>query len=195
MQVGQSAARSVIKAIEICRIDQPRVLDLGCGPARVIRHLPGTWELVGADEYADSVEWSRAHVTRARFVQVDLSSRLPFDDGSFSVVISISLLPGVDPHKRKNVAAEAARVLQDGGLLIVSTPGAAVLRAFDAHASPDALNRGGVLRSAGGPFLFTALGLDALFGEYFEPVLWEERGLDGFQDLSVYRKKRVQVPG
>lgn len=189
LEVGQRAAESVARVLKYSSPGTPRLLDLGCGPARVLRHLPQSWDITGVDEFGDAVEWSRQNISRARFVEADFASPLPFDNQSFSVVMAISLLPGLEPRKRRNIVAEAARILGEGGLLIVSTPGLAVLSAFDPQASSEELKHAGILQAAGGPFLFTARGLALLFSEHFDPVLWEERGLDGFQDLSLFRRK------
>ena len=189
LEVGQRAAESVSRIIVLSIPGTPRLLDLGCGPGRVLRHLPELWEMTGVDEFGDAVEWSRRNISRARFVEADPGGPLPFEDNAFSVLIAVSLLPNLEPSRRENVTVEAARLLEDGGLFIVSTPGLAVLSAFDPTASPTELRRAGILRARSGPFLFTAGGLDALFSEHFDPVLWEEQGLDGFQDLSVYRRR------
>src|ERR1017187_6868789 len=65
---------------ELIREYQPgakRVLEWGCGPARVIRHmpglLPGGTECFGTDYNRDSISWCRLAIKDVMFVENELS--------------------------------------------------------------------------------------------------------------------------
>ncbi len=105
-------------------LDGLRVLDVGCGAGRLVRHLVEQ----GAD--ATGIECGEAMLERAidadptqadRFV-AGVGQDLPFDDASFDLVTFFYSLHHV-PHEFMGAAlAEAARVLRPQGLIWVLEP-------------------------------------------------------------------------
>jgi ubiquinone/menaquinone biosynthesis C-methylase UbiE len=93
-----------------------KVLDAGCGTGRL-----GEWSratIVGIDFSETMLRRARRRGQWAQ--QVDLSSRLPFDDGSFERVVSLNVLYTL-PNPQETLM-ELARVLESGGKLILATP-------------------------------------------------------------------------
>lgn len=122
-----------------------RVLDIGSGPGRIpialaLRH-PG-WQIVGTDPAADMRAAAAAHAeaagvaSRVRFVD-GTAERLPFESGSFDLVISHFALHHVARPER--MFDECARVLRGGGKAVIKDlrrqPAwkAALLLAFSRH--------------------------------------------------------------
>jgi SAM-dependent methyltransferase len=102
------------------RLRAQRVLDLGCGAGDSVdlfRSVDPGVQWVGAD-IDMSPEVAGRTRSDAEFVTFD-GRRLPFDDGSFELVYCKQVLEHVD-HPRELVA-EAARVLEQGGHLAGST--------------------------------------------------------------------------
>ncbi|HEX6989235.1 MAG TPA: class I SAM-dependent methyltransferase [Bacillota bacterium] len=102
-----------------------RVLDVGCGPGRLLLHLaPRFDEAAGVDLSAGMLARAAEHARAAgrdqiRFVQGDARA-LPFDDGSFDLVVSslvVFLLE--DPAA---AVAELARVTVPGGRVALLGP-------------------------------------------------------------------------
>src|SRR5688500_11153042 len=99
-----------------------RVLEVGCGTgavARTIAAWPGVGEVVGVDP-------APAFLARARELAADLPNltftvadgrAVPFDDGSFDVVVFHTVLCHVPEPER--ALAEAYRLLRPGGWLAV----------------------------------------------------------------------------
>ena len=104
-------------------IQDRRVLDLGCGAGRLAVYLrPLTEDYVGADVSSHMVAHCRRVFEEFRFVQADMRSLAPFDDGAFDSVIAISnLFDAVSHEDRLLVLAEVRRVLAPQGLLIFSS--------------------------------------------------------------------------
>jgi SAM-dependent methyltransferase len=90
-----------------------RTLDLGCGEGRLSRDL----KAIGHDVVA--VDLSPSMVAAAKAADPDLevhladAADLPFDAGSFDLVVAFMSLQDVDDMERS--VAEAARLLQPGG--------------------------------------------------------------------------------
>jgi SAM-dependent methyltransferase len=99
-----------------------RVLDAACGEGYGTAMLAaaGASAAVGVDIDPATVRHAAAgHGIDARVADV---AALPFDDGSFDLVVSFETIEHVlEPH---NVLDELRRVLAPGGLLLISTPNA-----------------------------------------------------------------------
>jgi GT2 family glycosyltransferase/SAM-dependent methyltransferase len=100
-----------------------RVLDLASGEGFGAAILVGSAEaVVGVDIDARTIEHSRLNYgdVKLRFELGDASDLSMFDDGSFGVVVAFEMIEHVEDQER--VLAEIARVLEPGGLLVMSTP-------------------------------------------------------------------------
>ncbi len=102
--------------------DAARVLDVGCGTgaqSRTLIQWPEVAEVVGVDRARFLLERARelaAGLEGLRFEEAD-GHDLPFEDGSFDVVIAHTILTHVaDPVA---VLAELFRVLRPGGTLAI----------------------------------------------------------------------------
>lgn len=104
-----------------------RVLDLGCGAGRVLRHWIGEdgrshddATVVGVDVDVPSVEWVNAHLAPAVSAVVGGSRPpLPFDDASFDVVYALSLFTHLDVWWAEWLA-EVHRVVRPGGVAVIT---------------------------------------------------------------------------
>jgi SAM-dependent methyltransferase len=124
---------SVTEALEQTRIldligpvEGRRILDLGCGEGLL------TWTLADRGARAVGIDVDRAMVEaasarsvrsqrqRPRFVEGRIE-QLPFPDGSFDVVVMVTVLCLV--ADRAGAVREAARVLRPGGRLVVGDLG------------------------------------------------------------------------
>jgi SAM-dependent methyltransferase len=198
--IGERSARSIRTALQPCLPASGRVLDFGCGCGRTALPLSRatSWELHGCDVDAPAVEWLGRALGRDRFRTNGAHPPLPFADASFDAVYAVSVFTHFSEHEQHAWSAELARVLASGGVAAVTTMGPGVIENFPAHVNP--ANRA-TLRDRG--FLFieddrafnaraafhTPGGLARLFSAHFS--LWQhyERGLDGFQDLTLLRKR------
>ena len=103
----------------------PRVLDFGCGCARVARWWAagGAHRVHGCDLNADAIAWCAANLPNAEFRPNALAPPLPYDDDSFDLLYSISVFTHLPVDVQHLWAAELRRVLRPGGVALLSMHG------------------------------------------------------------------------
>jgi len=107
---------------------EPRVCEWGCGPGRVVRHLPallaeGTKEIVGVDFNPRSIEWCRENIGGVRFECNGLHPPLPFQDGFFDFMYAISVFTHLDEQGWTEWTEELSRVTRKDGVVFFTTHG------------------------------------------------------------------------
>lgn len=102
------------------------VLEIGCGSARLIRHMrcmSGT-RLVGCDVDAQAVDWCRRNIPGVIFHQNRLEPPLHFaDDDSFDLIIAASVFTHVPISVQRDWLLELRRVMRPGGLFLCTVEG------------------------------------------------------------------------
>ncbi len=103
------------------------ILEWGCGPARLLRHLEGAFDhpvhLTGTDYNPDTIQWCRRALPGIRFIENGLEPPLPLDDASFDAVFVLSVFTHLSAAMHHAWRDELLRVLRPGGILILSTHG------------------------------------------------------------------------
>jgi SAM-dependent methyltransferase len=97
-----------------------RVLDLGCRDGAMTRAYTEGNDVVGVD--ADREALAEAEKLGIETRWADLDQQLPFEDGSFDVVVAGELLEHLRDPRR--LVAEVRRVLRGGGTFVASVPNA-----------------------------------------------------------------------
>jgi SAM-dependent methyltransferase len=96
-----------------------RALDVGCGDGRLTAELDAA-ELTAADVSPVALERARARLAGARIVELEPDAPLPFDDGSFELVLAAETVEHV--RDVQLLLSEIRRVLAPGGELALTTP-------------------------------------------------------------------------
>lgn len=104
------------------------VLEWGCGPGRLIRHMPELLaprdaRVTGSDYNERSIAWCSAHLQGIEFVTNGLVPPLSLAPNRFDAVYSFSVFTHLSEQVQLAWAADLARVLRPGGTLICTTHG------------------------------------------------------------------------
>lgn len=106
------------QALRAARPGPVRILDAGCGTGGLMEKLASIGRVIGLDRSSHALSYAKE--TSRILVQGSVNN-LPFRDGSFDVVTSISVLYH-DRVDDRTAWAEMRRVLQQGGMAIVVLP-------------------------------------------------------------------------
>ncbi|MGA3324794.1 MAG: class I SAM-dependent methyltransferase [Terriglobia bacterium] len=114
---GDSCTRRL--AAEVLRA-QPgqRVLDVGCGPGRLLAFLPDV-SYVGIDASASYLATARARFPQSRFEQLDLEGDCStFPDRDFDLIVAIGILHHLPDAAAARLFAFSHERLRVGGRLV-----------------------------------------------------------------------------
>ena len=118
--------RRILQAANITA--QDRVLDLGCGIGNILitlaERITFSHPPVGVDVSPDLIRIGEREIARAAMhdrirLQVAPATRLPFEDGSFDVVLTSHVLKHLDDEALLKSFREVVRVLRPGGRFLL----------------------------------------------------------------------------
>ncbi len=125
---GRNTAKEVVELFDPFLPNQGAVvLDWGCGPARLTRHLseflPSGSRVRGTDYNSETITWAKHALPGIEFKLCELSPPLPYVQDSTDAIISISILTHLSAKRHSEWLSELARILKPGGVLMVTTHG------------------------------------------------------------------------
>lgn len=202
-ELGRMICDDLLDAMAMFEVDLvtgSRVLDFGCGCGRVLRHLapqcPGT-QIDGVDIDAEAVAWCQANLSAPlAFHQNGEWPPLPFGDGQFDLIYSVSVFTHLPEPMQLAWLAELARVAKPGAWLLLSTHAPGLMPSDNADAA-DQMEKSGFAYLLGDTtdglpdFYRTSYHSEAyvrqIWGKAFgiEAVL--RKGVNNHQDLVVGR--------
>jgi SAM-dependent methyltransferase len=124
---GRDSAAWLVKQWADCiSLDNLKILDWGCGPARVIRHLPEflpNSQLFAVDYNRQTIEWCKENIEGIQFIKNELEPPLPFPDSSFDLIYALSVFTHLSKENHYKWIEELDRLLKPGGILFFTTQG------------------------------------------------------------------------
>ncbi len=103
------------------------ILDWGCGPGRIIRHLPeiidSDCKFYGTDYNKSSIEWCQKNIKSVSFNHNSLEANLPYPDDYFDVIYGISIFTHLSEKLHKDWYNELRRILNPAGIIFLTTQG------------------------------------------------------------------------
>ena len=103
------------------------ILDWGCGPGRIIRHLPDILgngcSYFGTDYNPNSIDWCSENLRHIAFNHNGLKASLPYKNNSFDVIYGISIFTHLSEQLHYDWTSELLRILKPEGILFLTTQG------------------------------------------------------------------------
>jgi SAM-dependent methyltransferase len=179
---GLHHARLFARLIAERRTGDPlRILEWGCGPGRLARHMAGGLgprrvELTAVDSDPSAIAWCRAHLPGIAFQKTLPLPPLPFEGNHFDAVYAFSVLTHLAEETQARWMAELRRVLRPGGVLVVTVHGDRYRGDLDPreralYDEGKVVARGGIPEGR------------KWFLAYHPPRAMRERLLEGFRDV------------
>jgi SAM-dependent methyltransferase len=105
-----------------------RILEWGCGPGRIVRHLAQLGrdlgiQVFGTDYDRATIEWCKSAISGVTFSMNGLEPPLAFPEGFFDVIYSSSVLTHLSEAMHYAWLKENLRVVKNNGLVIFTTGG------------------------------------------------------------------------
>lgn len=208
--VGKTVALDIYGAVAPhLPLGQPmRILDFGCGCGRVLPYMAliaAQADFAGSDIDQEAIAWCRENfrvkAERGRFafgVNSDLPP-LPFPEGSFDLVYAISVFTHLPEDMQFDWLGELNRITRPGGLLVISTAGAHLIRDHLAADRVRLLDEKGFYyhpygSTDGLPDYYQAAWhtrsyVEKAWSGFFEIVDFVPSGIAGHQDLVLCRRR------
>lgn len=182
--------------------EKHKILDFGCGCGRVIRYLHAIYQsnqYFGTDIDPESITWCQESLSHiGNFSTNPAEPHLAFEDASFDLIFSISVFTHLPEDMQFKWLEELQRVTKPGGLLLLTTHGETALPEVSKEDQDQFQNKGF--------FYLKGEGTDGLpefyqnsyhrhayvmenWSKYFEIIKIIDRGVVGFQDMVICRRK------
>ena len=126
---GKQTGREIIDLLKpYINIDQPiKLLDWGCGPARVVRHLPQIIKdgsiVYGCDYNQEYVEWGKKNIPQVVFIKNDIEPPVSLPDNLLDVAYGLSIFTHLSEKNHSLWIDDLYRMLKPGAVLLVTTQG------------------------------------------------------------------------
>lgn len=127
----EGGAQSAMRLLDLMGKHAPltgkTILDWGCGPARIVRHLPKLLgedsQVHGTDYNTKTIAWCREHIKDVHFAVNQLNPPTEYPDGRFDFVYGISIFTHLSEHNHSLWFDELMRISNKGGIVLLSTHG------------------------------------------------------------------------
>ncbi len=103
-----------------------KILDWGCGPARIVRHFPnvlGDNKFFATDYNSETIQWCQKNIKEVEFNHNSIEAKLPYDDNYFDIIYGLSIFTHLSERKHYEWAKELLRILKRQGIFVFSTQG------------------------------------------------------------------------
>ncbi|MDQ6972878.1 MAG: class I SAM-dependent methyltransferase [Mariprofundaceae bacterium] len=121
--IGAERARRILVRDYFPPMGGRRMLDIGCGTAEILRHLPGNMEYVGFDASEAYIEEAKQTFGHRGSFRAELVGEAALQEMQlFDVALAFGLLHHLDDAETGELFALAATSLKPGGVLITVDP-------------------------------------------------------------------------
>jgi len=128
---GKNSAEEIVtllsKYYDLSKPDT-RILDWGCGPGRIVRHLPAllpTAEIYGTDYNESYIKWCSENLKGISFSANKIDPPMNFEASFFDAIIGLSIFTHLSEKNHFAWIDELHRLLSSRGGVLITTQGQA----------------------------------------------------------------------
>jgi ubiquinone/menaquinone biosynthesis C-methylase UbiE len=196
LEHGEAHVRTMLDIAErsgFVPADGDRILDLGCGAGRMIRHLrhlADRCEIWGTDISAPHITWCKHHLSPPfHFATTTKVPHLPFADGSFALIYCGSLFTHIDDLADAWLL-ELRRLLRPGGRLYVTIHDEGTIGLFEKARHSHArvvkeIKQSPTFQAAGHDWGMFTIGRDEDSQVFYKRTYFERMAGNAFDTLSI----------
>lgn len=126
-QSGERSAEFIYNIAMKYLTNPVAIYEWGCGPARIIRHLPGIAkndiQIFGSDYNSETIEWAKKNISEVSFDLNTLNPPLAYENEAFDLIYAISVFTHLSEQNALGWINELHRVLKKNGILLMTTTG------------------------------------------------------------------------
>lgn len=104
-----------------------KIHEWGCGPGRILRHLPGlldsSCEIYGSDYNPQSIEWCKKNIPNVNFSKNNLQPPLEFESNFFDIIYATSVFTHLSEEMHYAWFTELKRISKKQGIMFITTHG------------------------------------------------------------------------
>jgi len=105
-----------------------RILDWGCGPARIVRHLPVLLphaDIFGTDYNEEYINWCQRELDKIKFSVNGIDPPTNYSDSFFDAIIGVSIFTHLSEASHISWINELYRIAKPAGIIFLTTQGVA----------------------------------------------------------------------
>lgn len=129
---GKQTAKDIVALIsKYIPLENKAILDWGCGPARVVRHLPKLLpqsKIFGSDYNEAIIRWCNKNIPGVEFKRNQLEPPLEFGENFFDAVYAVSIFTHLSEENHFKWINEIDRVMKPEGIFLFTTQGNAFIK-------------------------------------------------------------------
>ena len=104
-----------------------KILEWGCGPARIIRHLPSlldrSCEIFGSDYNDQTIEWCKKNISNVNFSKNNLQPPLDYENNYFDIIYATSVFTHLSEEMHFAWFEELKKICKKDGIIFLTTHG------------------------------------------------------------------------
>jgi len=198
----------IIKHVKTKEVKDLDILDFGCGVGRVTLPFYHKYQQpkIICDVDSVSLAYVRSVIPSITAIKTEYTPPTPFIDGSFDVIMAISVWTHLPPDLQIPWLLEIRRILRPGGVALISTSSYQALvgrriklTAWKSVTDDDLSREGFIFREAGatagitgvyGYALHTAEYIRHNWSHVLDVIEIVEGGIEGVQDINILRRPK-----
>ena len=124
---GELTAKEILEWTAKYLQGELKILEWGCGVARIVRHIPllSNYKatVFGTDINKEMIEWDESNISNVGFSTIDYVPPTHFADEQFNLIFALSVFTHIEIGVQVSWIKEIHRMISDEGIFLFTTHG------------------------------------------------------------------------